>query len=82
MGLWPQTIPHAAKAAAEQWGDWTGLIGPSGSWTFAQLWADARATASAFWASGLRRGDRVGIWAPNSREWILAALGAQTLGAT
>jgi len=82
MGVWPPTIPHAAKAAAEQWGDQTGLIGPSGIWTFAQIWADARKAASAFLACGLRPGDRIGIWAPNSREWMLSALGAQIIGAT
>ena len=82
MGHWPETIPHAAQAAAARWPDEAGLIAGERTWTFAQLWTDARATASAFLASGIGHGDRIGIWAPNSREWILAALGAQTLGAT
>ncbi|WP_336951271.1 FadD3 family acyl-CoA ligase [Sphingobium aromaticivastans] len=82
MGQWPETIPHAAKAAAERWPDQPGLIAGDRSWTFAQVWADAWATASAFLASGVGHGDRIAIWAPNVREWILAALGAQTVGAT
>ena len=77
----PTTIPGAAKAAADKWPDAPGLIAGEQSWTFAQLWADARATASALLAIGIGEGDRVAIWAPNSREWILAALGAQTIGA-
>lgn len=82
MGLWPQTIPEAARQAAERWPDEPGLIVGERVWSFAQLWADARAAASAMLASGIVHGDRVGIWAPNIREWILAALGAQIAGAT
>jgi len=81
MGIWPDTIPHAAQAAARRWPDETGLIEGDRRWTFAQIWDDARTSASAFLASGIGRGDRVAIWAPNSREWILAALGAQSVGA-
>jgi acyl-CoA synthetase (AMP-forming)/AMP-acid ligase II len=31
---------------------------------------------------GVDRGDRVAIWAPNTWEWIVAALGAHRIGAT
>ncbi|WP_240950044.1 FadD3 family acyl-CoA ligase [Novosphingobium sp. ERN07] len=82
MGNWPATIPGAAKAAAEQWPDVPGLIVGDQTWTFAELWADARSSASAMLASDVGHGDRIAIWAPNTREWILAALGAQTVGAT
>lgn len=82
MGTWPATIPGAAKAAAETWPDTPGLIVGDRIWTFAEVWADARAAASAMLASGIKNGDRIAIWAPNTREWILAALGAQTVGAT
>jgi acyl-CoA synthetase (AMP-forming)/AMP-acid ligase II len=82
MGIWPETIPHAAKAAGEQWPDATGLIEGDRQLTFAELWSDARASASAFLACGIGHGDRVAIWAPNCREWILATLGAHIVGAT
>ena len=36
--------------------------------------------ARALVASGIERGDRVAIWAPNSLEWIVAALGVTTVG--
>ena len=77
----PQTIPHAAQAAAARWPDATALIVGARRWTFAQLWADARAAASAFRACAIGPGDRVALWAPNMREWILATLGAQIAGA-
>jgi acyl-CoA synthetase (AMP-forming)/AMP-acid ligase II len=80
-GHWPPTIPAAAQSAAERWPDAPALIEGERSWSFAELWADARAAASACLASGIGRGDRVAIWAPNSRAWILAALGAQAAGA-
>ena len=79
---WPETIPHAAELAAERWPDVPGLVAGDATWTFAEIWRDARAAASAMLASGVGEGDRVAIWAPNCREWILAALGAQTAGAT
>lgn len=81
-GIWPETIPHAARLAADTWPGSPALIVGARSWTFAELWADGRAAASAFLASGIAAGDRIALWAPNSREWILAALGAQVVGAT
>jgi acyl-CoA synthetase (AMP-forming)/AMP-acid ligase II len=59
-----------------------GLIVGDRHWSFAALWGDARAAASAMLASGIVAGDRIALWAPNTREWILAALGAQTVSAT
>jgi len=78
----PPTIPHAAARAAARWGDAPALLENGETWSFAQLWAKARAAASAMLARGIGEGDRVAIWAPNSREWIVAALGAMTAGAT
>jgi acyl-CoA synthetase (AMP-forming)/AMP-acid ligase II len=36
--------------------------------------------AHAFLAAGLAKGDRVAIWAPNTWQWVVAALGAQRVG--
>lgn len=78
----PRTIPHAAQAAAERWSSEPALIERGETWTFAQLWHECRRAAAAFLARGVGQGDRVAIWAPNSREWIVAAVGAMTAGAT
>lgn len=56
----PRTVPHAAQAAAERWGEVPGLIENGRTWTFAELWADARAAASAFLARGVSAGDEIG----------------------
>ena len=40
-------------------------------WTYAQLDADTDALARGLIAAGIRKGDRVGIWAPNCAEWVL-----------
>lgn len=37
--------------------------------------------AAAFIAADIKHGDRVAIWAPNRHEWIVAALGIQSIGA-
>lgn len=81
MGKWPETIPSAAQEAAQKLTNQTALIEGENRWTFAELWRDARATASAFIESGLKAGDRVSVWGPNCRNWILVSLGAQICGA-
>ena len=64
----PPTIPHVAAAAARRWPDAVALIEGAQSWTFAALWDDCRAAASALLARGVGTGDRIAIWAPNSRQ--------------
>ncbi len=49
--------------------------------SFRELSERVTESAKAFLASGIEKGDRVAIWAPNCAEWILAALGAQVAGA-
>ncbi len=75
------TISGAARATAQRLPHKIALIEGAHSWTFAQLYDDARAVASAYLARGIGKGDVVAIWAPNRREWILAALGAHIAGA-
>jgi acyl-CoA synthetase (AMP-forming)/AMP-acid ligase II len=48
--------------------------------TFTDLATRATHVARALVASGIEPGDRVAIWAPNSTEWIAAALGITTAG--
>jgi acyl-CoA synthetase (AMP-forming)/AMP-acid ligase II len=37
--------------------------------------------AKAFYALGVKKGDRIAIWAPNVSEWIVAAIGLESIGA-
>ena len=48
--------------------------------TFAQLAERVDAAAAGFVAAGLDPGDRVGIWAPNCWEWVVALLGVHAAG--
>lgn len=77
----PPTIPHAAEAAARRFGDAPAIVEAGKTWSFATLWHHARTAAAAFIAAGIRHGDRIAIWAPNRRDWIVATLGAQIAGA-
>ena len=75
------TVPHLAETAAIKWPDAPALIADGQTWTFAELWADARKAIAACLALGISEGDRVAIWAPNCREWVLAAIGVMGAGA-
>jgi len=55
---------------------------PTGKrWTYAQLDADSDLVALGLIATGIAKGDRVGIWAPNCAEWALLQYGAAKAGA-
>jgi acyl-CoA synthetase (AMP-forming)/AMP-acid ligase II len=49
--------------------------------TYAQLADAVRDVARGVLALGVGKGDRVGLWAPNSHRWIVAALALHTVGA-
>ena len=77
---WP-TIPAMVRDAARRvaatprpWSTATRRI------DFAALRGLVDDAARALLASGIERGDRVAVWAPNSLEWIVAALGVTTAG--
>jgi len=74
------TIPSVCVSAAERFADEPALLDDGETWTFGRLYREARRAASAFLANGIRRGDVIAIWAPNRREWIAAAIGAQMAG--
>jgi HIP---CoA ligase len=77
----PQTIPHAAEAAANRWPDAPALIEGELTLSFAELWDFCRAATSALLARGVKAGDRIALWAPNRHEWIVAAVATMTVGA-
>ncbi|GAA1749850.1 AMP-binding protein [Aeromicrobium alkaliterrae] len=55
---------------------------PSGRrWTYAELLRDVDAVARGLLQRGVERGDRVGIWAPNSPEWVLLQYATARIGA-
>jgi acyl-CoA synthetase (AMP-forming)/AMP-acid ligase II len=77
-----RTIPRVVARASAAFGDREGLVDGDRRWSFAELGAEVDRWARAFVGSGVEPGDRVAIWAPNCAEWVFAALGAHTAGAT
>src|SRR6266550_2599098 len=49
--------------------------------TYRQLWDSTTTLARALIASGVQRGDRVGIWSPNRFEWVLTQFATARIGA-
>jgi len=79
---WDQTTyPRMLWRAAERWGDAVALDDEGVRLSFRELAARAEAASRAFLAAGLGHGDRAAIWAPNLWEWVVAALGMQSIGA-
>ena len=75
------TLPALCARAAAVYGDTAAIEDAGRSLSFAQLDQQQRRFARALMASGVVAGDRVMIWAPNSAEWLVAALGIATAGA-
>ena len=76
---WPN-IPAMVEDAAERWPDVPAVIGEP-TLTFGQLLSAVRKFSASLVSAGIAQGDRVAIWAPNSSEWIIAALGTFGAGA-
>jgi fatty-acyl-CoA synthase len=49
--------------------------------TYAQFAAETDRLAKAFLAAGVEHGERVGIWSPNSLEWVLVQYATAKIGA-
>ncbi|WP_194898829.1 FadD3 family acyl-CoA ligase [Catenulispora pinisilvae] len=75
------TIPDLVARAAADHGDREAVVDGEQRLTFADLASRVRQTGRAMIAWGVEPGDRVAIWAPNSAEWIVTALGAVSVGA-
>jgi acyl-CoA synthetase (AMP-forming)/AMP-acid ligase II len=76
-----RTIPALLTRALEEFPGREAIVDGSVRWTFAELGEQVHRCAAAMIASGVRRGDRVAIWAPNGHRFVVAALGAVTAGA-
>lgn len=68
------------RAAGER-PDQVALAMPGASWTNRELFEAAGRTAQGLWALGVRPGDRVGLLAPNSPEYLEGYFGSLLIGA-
>jgi acyl-CoA synthetase (AMP-forming)/AMP-acid ligase II len=76
---WP-TIPAMLRDNAQRIGSSVAVVDGDRRVDFATLRSMVDDAARALLASGIERGERVAIWAPNALEWIVAALGITTAG--
>jgi acyl-CoA synthetase (AMP-forming)/AMP-acid ligase II len=75
------TIAQLPWLAAERYADAPAVVDGDAQLSFRELAVQSQHLAKALIASGIEHGDRISIWAPNMLEWIVAALGAQAVGA-
>jgi acyl-CoA synthetase (AMP-forming)/AMP-acid ligase II len=67
--------------AAARFAELTAIEDGGARLSFAELAVAVLGAARALIACGISRGDRVALWAPNTWEWVVAALGAHAAGA-
>jgi acyl-CoA synthetase (AMP-forming)/AMP-acid ligase II len=76
----PVTIPALLAAAADAYGDAEAVVDGDRRVSFRQLLDLSKRAAQVCIDRGVEPGDRVGIWAPNTLDWVVAALGALSAG--
>ncbi|MFJ4711417.1 FadD3 family acyl-CoA ligase [Streptomyces sp. NPDC088785] len=75
------TIPGLVADAVTRYADREAVVDGRTRISYAELGARVERAAAACIASGVEPGDRVALWAPNTLDWIVAALGAVGAGA-
>ena len=78
---YPPTADRFARHLAQQWGDRDLVLLGERRLTYRGLEAESRRLGRALLASGLRRGSRVALLAPNGPEWVVAWMAAARIGA-
>ena len=81
--LLEETIGENLRRTSVRFPDQPALIGLVQGYraTYRELWMQTGELAKALLATGVQRGDRVGIWAPNRPEWVLLQYAAARIGA-
>jgi acyl-CoA synthetase (AMP-forming)/AMP-acid ligase II len=77
----PRTVPAALDRLARQLPDHAALITDEQSFTSATLRDEVHRAAAALISLGVRAGDRVAIWSPNTWHWVVACLAIHHTGA-
>ncbi|WCT75374.1 AMP-binding protein [Sphingomonas naphthae] len=76
------TIGEAVQAAARRWPHAEALVSCEQGirWTFAELAEEVDRLAAGLLELGLKKGERIGVWAPNCAEWALMQFAAARIG--
>ncbi|MYW68073.1 AMP-binding protein [Streptomyces sp. SID8379] len=75
------TIPGLIRDAVERHAEREAVVDGRTRISYAELGERVERAAAACMASGVEPGDRVAVWAPNTLDWIVSALGAVSAGA-
>lgn len=77
------TIGESLRQTVEKYGDCEALVVVSQGYraTYKELWDQVGDVAKSLMAFGIKRGDRVGIWAANRYEWVLVQFATARMGA-
>tara|TARA_B100001939_G_scaffold299965_1_gene275666 strand:- start:361 stop:2055 length:1695 start_codon:yes stop_codon:yes gene_type:complete len=77
-----QTIGEALEEAVARYGDREALVVRHQDirWTYAEFAEQVEAFAAGLVALGLEPGERVGVWAPNCVEWVIAQFATARAG--
>ncbi|MCX5586204.1 FadD3 family acyl-CoA ligase [Streptomyces erythrochromogenes] len=76
-----RTIAGLVRSASARYGDLEAVVDGRVRISYAQLGERVERAAAACVAAGVEPGDRVAVWAPNTLDWIVSALGAVSAGA-
>jgi fatty-acyl-CoA synthase len=81
--LLQETIGERLSQVTERFGDREALVVGHQSYraTYRKLSEQVELAARALIAGGVRKGDRVGVWAPNRYEWVIVQLATARVGA-
>ncbi|WP_286146089.1 AMP-binding protein [Shigella sp. FC1967] len=82
MTLLEMTVKECLNNVVKQYASQTALIENQSKKTLSwqQLQQEVESVARGFLAMGLTKGDRLGIWSANSKEWIICFLAAAQIG--
>jgi fatty-acyl-CoA synthase len=78
-----ETIGENLRRTIERFGDREALVVRHQNYraTYHELWKQTDLAVRGLLARGVRKGDRVGIWAPNRYEWVVVQYATARLGA-
>jgi acyl-CoA synthetase (AMP-forming)/AMP-acid ligase II len=76
-----RVIPHLIRSNAQRDPDGLAIIDGARRLTFAEFDSCMVNAVQAMMDFGVKPGDRIAVWAPNSLEWLIAAMGVLGAGA-
>lgn len=83
ISLKGETIGECLRQTVEKFGNHEALVVVQQDYraTYRELWEQVEEVAKSLLAYGIKKGDRVGIWAANRFEWVLVQFATARVGA-